>query len=446
MNFSELFKHTNELCKFSPDGKYLASAVQYRLIIRDVKTLQILQLYTCLDAIQDVQWAPDSEFVMCCMLKRGLVQIWSLEQPEWTCKVDEGSAGLIDARWSPDSRHVLTTADFHLRVTVWSLLDKSVSYIKYPKACQKGMDFSREGKYLALAERRDCKDCVSIFLCSTWRLVKHFETDTDDLAGVEWSPDSRVLCLWESSLQYRILLYSLDGRCLSSFSAYDLALGIKTVAWSPSSQFVAIGSYDQKVRLLNHVTWKTIVEHDHPALINAAPTTVVYREVTQRSSVLQEGQSATPVASKCWCPYDVTEADVEVACVKPDLNKANPRVGIGALAFSANSRYFYTRNDNMPNALWVWDVQKLAQRVVLLQESPITNVEWDPCQSRLALCTGNNRVYMWSPAGCLSVQVPSEASFTVQSVRWHPDGQVLLLVGKQQMCVCFLESESNNTL
>jgi hypothetical protein len=49
-------------------------------------------------------------------------------------------------------------------------------------------------------------------------------------------------------LQYRMLIYSLDGRCLSSFSAYDLALGIKTVAWSPSSQFLAIGSYDQKVR------------------------------------------------------------------------------------------------------------------------------------------------------------------------------------------------------
>jgi hypothetical protein len=34
------------------------------------------------------------------------------------------------------------------------------------------MDFSREGKYLALAERRECKDFVSIFLCSTWQLVK----------------------------------------------------------------------------------------------------------------------------------------------------------------------------------------------------------------------------------------------------------------------------------
>lgn len=35
-------------------------------------------------------------------------------------------------------------------------------------------------------------------------------------------------------------------------------------------------------------------------------------------------------------------------------------------------------------------------------------IEWDPTQTRLALCTGNNKIYMWSPSGCLSVEVPGE--------------------------------------
>ena len=35
-----------------------------------------------------------------------------------------------------------------------------------------GLAFSLGGKYLALAERRDCKDFVSIFACATWQLVK----------------------------------------------------------------------------------------------------------------------------------------------------------------------------------------------------------------------------------------------------------------------------------
>lgn len=48
-------------------------------------------------------------------------------------------------------------------------------------------------------------------------------------------------------LQYKVLLYSLDGRLLSTYSAYEWSLGVKAVTWSPSSQFLAIGSYDEKV-------------------------------------------------------------------------------------------------------------------------------------------------------------------------------------------------------
>ena len=35
-----------------------------------------------------------------------------------------------------------------------------------------GSDFSHDGEFLALAERRDCKDYISVFACDTWQLVK----------------------------------------------------------------------------------------------------------------------------------------------------------------------------------------------------------------------------------------------------------------------------------
>ena len=36
---------------------------------------------------------------------------------------------------------------------------------------------------------------------------------------------------------------------------------------------------------------------------------------------------------------------------------------------------------------------------------------WDPNDIRLAVCAGNNKLYMWSMAGCLAVEVPGEGSF-----------------------------------
>ncbi|XP_066463471.1 WD repeat-containing protein WRAP73 isoform X2 [Eleutherodactylus coqui] len=382
MNFSEVFKLSNQLCKFSPNGKYLASCVQYRLVIRDVNTLQILQLYTCLDQIQHVGWSADSMFILCAMYKRGIVQVWSLEQPDWHCKIDEGSAGLVSSCWSPDGRHILNTTEFHLRITLWSLSAKSVSYIKYPKACQKGMAFTSNGQHMALAERRDCKDYISIFVCNDWRLLRHFETDTQDLTGIDWAPNGCVLAVWDTCLEYKVLLYSLDGRLLSSYSAYEWSLGIKSVAWSPSSQFLTIGSYDEKVRILNHVTWKPIKELVHAATISNTKT-MVYREVDKCQSVEPSQLTFPPprgtpsslftVHSK----YELVEGPVTLRTIKPDTDRANPELGIGMLAFSPDNRYLATKN----------------------------------------------------------------GTFNVLSLTWHPLGEdSLLLMSKDHLCICYLET------
>ncbi|XP_074233715.1 WD repeat-containing protein WRAP73 isoform X3 [Camelus bactrianus] len=394
MNFSEVFKLSSLLCKFSPDGKYLASCVQYRLVVRDANTLQVVQLYTCLDQIQHIEWSADSLFILCALYKRGLVQVWSLEQPEWHCKIDEGSAGLVASCWSPDGRHILNTTEFHLRITVWSLCTKSVSYIKYPKACQQGelakaaqkflksLAFTRDGRYLALAERRDCRDYVSIFVCSDWQLLRHFDTDTQDLAGIEWAPNGCVLAAWDSCLEYKVLLYSLDGRLLSTYCAYEWSLGIKSVAWSPSSQFLAVGSYDGKVRVLNHVTWKMITEFGHPATINN-PKIVVYKEA-EKSPPLGLGHLAflppRAVAGPLSSPeskYEIAEVPVSLQTLKPAADRANPRIGVGALAFSPDNYFLATRNGD----------------------------------------------------------------FQVLSLCWHLSGDSLALLGKDHFCLCFLETE-----
>jgi hypothetical protein len=55
MNFSDLFKQTNLLCEFSPNGKYLANVSQFRVVIRDINSLEIANLFTCLDTINYIE-------------------------------------------------------------------------------------------------------------------------------------------------------------------------------------------------------------------------------------------------------------------------------------------------------------------------------------------------------------------------------------------------------
>ena len=322
-------------------------------------------------------------------------------------------------------------ADFSLHLTLWSLVSKSVSLIKYPKLPQSGLDFTPDGRYMALAERRECKDIVSVFDCSSWQLVQHFPVATQDLAGLQWSPDACVLAVWDTVLDYNVLMYSMDGRCLATYSAYEHALGVKTVSWAPSSQFLAIGSFDEKVRVLNHLTWRTVTEHTHPTTVHCAGA-IVYQEVEDQ---------ALPLAclkASSQSHYDTPAPPVTVPASRPDPEKPNPRLGVGLATFSPDSRYLATRNDNMPSAVWVWDMLELGLAALLLQSAPVREACWDPHQARLAIATGNNRLYLWSPAGCVSVCVPCDPSFSLTRLVWHPDGTALALLSSSHFCVCYL--------
>ena len=73
--------------------------------------------------------------------------------------------------------------------------------------------------------------------------------------------------------------------------------------------------------------------------------------------------------------------------VKPDPEKPFPKVGVGMVAFSSDSRYIATRNDNMPCAAWIWDVATLSQIVLLKQISAIRTMVWHPTRQLLAIGT-----------------------------------------------------------
>ncbi|KAF6735514.1 WD repeat-containing protein WRAP73 [Oryzias melastigma] len=142
--------------------------------------------------------------------------------------------------------------------------------------------------------------------------------------------------------------------------------------------------------------------------------------------------------------YEISPLPVQIPVVKPDPDRANPKIGVSALAFSSDSRYVATKNDNMATAVWVWDMQKVRLEAVLEQTSSVRCFQWDPRRPRLALCTGNSKLYLWSPGGCVSVQVPAEGGFQVHSLNWHRSGDSLTLIGKDQLCLCYMDTEQDD--
>lgn len=456
--YSELYQQSLGLVQFSPNGCFIAAVVDHRLTIRDIQSLEIRHLFTCRDKIDQIEWSCDSQYVLCAIYSRALVQVWSVEQPEWTCRITEGVAGLTYARWSSDGRHILTTADFNLHMTIWSLVNRSQHYIRNPKFGKEGVVFSHDSKYMAALIRSDCKDYIEVYFCETWERVKSFQLETVDAVGIEWTYDNVSIVVRDTVLHYLFLVYSLDGRLLSRFNAYQHALGIRNTLWSPCGQFFAVASYDSCVRIFNHVTWKVLSEYDHNETPDAEGL-VAFEEVTVENTETQDPRQLfeqfsssetnsigvsgaisknTTIDGTSRQQYVIVDAPYRIPQIKFDPTSPNPKIGVNIMGWSADSRFLATREDSKPNTVWIWETRKLQPFSLITHKMSVRAFKWNPVHCRLAICTGNSRVYLWSPDGASWVDI-SSARFSVKGLRWSPNGDCLILLGKEKFCCCYFE-------
>ncbi|CAF5028076.1 unnamed protein product, partial [Rotaria sp. Silwood1] len=350
----------------------------------------------------------------------------------------------------------------------WSLTSKNVSYIKYPKKklSPNSYVFSLLKPYMALVERRnDSTDHISIFdYSSNWSMIAHFQpNDLEDLQGIEWSPIADVLCLWENSYEYKIVFYTLDGQLLNIYKPENdrLSLGIRCARWSPTGQVIVVGDYEERITVFSYLTYKKIqASFDHPQKLSSGKGYTILKEEeynldgqekndqSQRkpysssaysSSALSQIETNVSVESK----YIIYNGTLQIAPIKPDLDRANPRLGVSSIEYSCSGRYLSTINDTMPNILFIFDFKPTFHLVfVLIQLQPIRCVKWEPKRDRLALCTHNNRIYIWTSQGASCINLPDESSkHNIDEIKWNnfASSPSVALIGQETMCVGFID-------
>jgi WD40 repeat protein len=425
MNFSDVLPYSNVM-QFSPNSEWLAVVKGLVLTIYDISQLNVVATFAVQDQVSVLEWSPDSQFILCAQAKRGILHAFSIHDAQWTAKINLGASGLTGAAWAPDSRQVLVTTEFQLSLSIWSLVNKSVAHIKNPKFADRGLSFSSEGKFMALAERHECRDYIGIYFTHDWQLVSHFAVDSFDLENMSWTPDDTAIVVYDSSLTYNLLVYSPTGSLLTKCKAYDNALGIKSLKISPSGNFIAVGAYDQSVRVYSHISWRQLIEYPHTSSVSEGPELHIYREEEYREGEVMSSR------------YEMQSLPVKIQSLKVPADKPNPPVGVSIVAWSFDSRYLATRNDNMPNALWIWDMETLALHILLIQKQPIRAVSWSPKSLHLAFSTGTARLFLWSLDGASVCDVPADsAEFHLNKLNWSPDGQCLLIQDKAQAIVVY---------
>lgn len=233
------------LTAISSNGLWWAVATAGRVVIRAVSAPeQVAQMLQCVDKIDKIEFSPDGEYLMCALYARQAIQIFSMADPTWKCRINESAAGLISAVWAPDSRTVLTESDFGIQLSLWSLTDSSQAVISLPKPAQRQFkcqftSFSDCNRFLAVVHRIDLQDMIGIYSLHPATEMVKFKARSGDVNVINWLPGGTHLITIDSPLTYKCCVYTPSGEVVFAYEAYQNALGIRTVTFTPAAGEIA---------------------------------------------------------------------------------------------------------------------------------------------------------------------------------------------------------------
>ena len=455
MNFeTHLAFGSSNLCQWSPNGKILAVLEsKCRLVLRDAASLDVQRTEVMVggsgssseDNIDLILFSPDSQFILASDFKSGLTFVYKTgsdkESSTWKAKISEGMAGITNIRWSPDSRHIIALAEFNIKLTVWSLVQKLVRYIKFPKndTC---VEFSANGQYLAVVERRDGKDCLSLFhSAKDWRVARHFELLPDmDTQGVLWSANSDLIAIYSTKLQCCLAVYSLDGRCLFLYRPEDLGLSLFSVAWTSCGSVLAIATTNG-ISLINCWTWTLISDLEVPVKLDDNDPKMALFIETQKQ-LKAEDVDVRIARELCSTPLDTEYVLVQERPIDllPNKKSKCKRLHNIDLQFSKDNKYLMAKSSSN-HLVWIWDIHRLQLYSILIHDSPISSTIWSPLTEKihsLMILTTKGLLHLWTFKGvlCLSLPPLDKDYGRIKDVQWNPVGKALAITCQDGIVCC----------
>lgn len=440
--------------QISPTSNLIGFANGNRLSIKDALSLDVVQIFVCLDKIDKFEFSSDSCYVLCALFSRNAVQVFSILDAEWKCRISEAVVGIIDSFWMKNTQNIVTECDFGIQLSIWSLTDSKSYIISNPKqSIYKSTNaqasnhtiklnaLSDNCVFFAVVHRLDLHDFIAIYSTApNWEELIKFPCRSNDIAYIEWTPQGSHIIAAESPLTYKALIYTPTGELHGIYEAYQHALGIRSLSYQPSdtcsSPLLAIASYDSKVRLLSSRSFELacVLPLVPPAAMDSAllgTDPVCWVEVagdTPNNSVFESRSSLRVL------PH--TSPDPRHPKSLP------PLMGVHWMQWSPDGYFLAALEQAHPRCVWLWDLRRASLSALLVCLDPVRCCAWEPVSrgqgGRLAVCCA--ALHLWTPPAedraswtCRTVAALAAAS----SLQWFSAGR-LLLGGREGFVICQL--------
>ena len=255
----------------STDGKIIATLVQCQLILRSARSLEITRTIDVdpefAARVSFLRWSSDrtqdepaSSRIL--LADQDTVNVWDRHDEKWRATINGAGGGvgkIANVEFGCNEDEIVIWSEYSAKVTVWLVVTGNSIEIKDPKFIRNGFGYRPRTGHFTLLTRAAAHDTITIHEPTTYKLLSSFNIPTIDARGLCWSPCGRWLAVWDSaSSGYKILVYTPDGHLFRTYTGAqgDNAggLGVKTVEWSPLTNYLIVGGYENRVIALNRVT------------------------------------------------------------------------------------------------------------------------------------------------------------------------------------------------
>ncbi|EAY05448.1 hypothetical protein TVAG_286260 [Trichomonas vaginalis G3] len=399
----------NDNIAFSPDSKHIAY-LNYDNHIEIVSTDDYSQENTiiCPNTIQKMIWSPDSKYLMVLMASLNEISIFSISSKYRPKQVSPPSysisGGYIETErvlWSPTGNNVLLFGINSSQLLLWNIARNTFKRLPTPKSSFKSAVFSNDGNYLAILTRGKAQD-VLVILGNDFTPKKSISLSTIDATSLYWSKDNSFIAIPDCKSHYLLQVIDINTENISDYAAYEGFLGIECVGISPNSKIIALGNYDNMIRLrvsAGQGIWRNLEELIHqPTIVHPA-------------TVFQQQEGGFANMDK---PYNIT-------------NIVENATGISRLAWSRDNKFIASCPEKMPNTVFVWDTETITQQVIVLNY-PVEDISWSLKSNHLLIGTGTNTLSIWSPSG-MSIKYIDD-NFRCHAIKWGNNDN-LVIIDKQ---------------
>jgi WD40 repeat protein len=384
--------------------------------------------------------------------------------------------------------HVGPTGQYNTR-RLWNFQTREeLKHVRLPNGSSYGFAFSNSGKYLAL-HRGGGNDAheIHIYDTATWELATVIPLETG-IGSLSFSPDDKTLAtlggstavLWDWQRQEIVHKWPVEGRWAPLDVAFfpdghrlaiggadelkivDVATGAivhrqpapdagTTLAISPDSRHVAIGSgyeiseigvlnttsWEQEPPLTGHGDWVTSLTfsaNGERLISSSADNTIRVWDMNRRvtTKVLKGHQSEVYGLSLTSDESRAVSAGKDGRILEWELNAPWPAFRERLLAepvlqvvFSADSRLFYTINEN--GSVSIWDAKEFKKQPSLFTElGGNSSIILSPDGDHLIAGTGSGELWVLDAGNLRVVAHQSAPPGPILPVGFSADGTYLV--------------------